>query len=277
MPGIWHVILEAAALYSNISRILRMKGTKKIVAVTSYDHAMATICEEAAIDILLVGDSAGMVMLGYPSTVPVTMEHMLLFTGAVARARKKALIVADMPFMSYQTGEADALRNAGRLIQEGADAVKIEGPYLDVIRAMTAAGIPVMGHAGLQPQSASLYRGYDVRAKTAQEADALMEECQAIQDAGAFCIVLEKVSYQAAGRITESLNIPTIGIGSGSLCDGQVLVIHDLLGMYPGHLRFVKQYATLSEDIRLAVSTYRDDVEKGAFPGMEHSFSMRDD
>lgn len=253
-----------------------MKGSKKIVAVTSYDHTMATICEEGGADVLLVGDSSGMVMLGYPSTIPVTMEQMLLFTGAVARARKKSLVVADMPFMSYQTGEADALRNAGRLVREGADAVKLEGPYVESIRSMTAAGIPVMGHAGLQPQSASLAGGYGVRGETGPEADALVEECLAIQDAGAFCIVLEKVAYQAAGRITDALRIPTIGIGSGPLCDGQVLVIHDLLGMYPGRLRFVKRYASLSEDIRRAVSAYKDDVEKGAFPGKEHYFPMRD-
>ena len=263
-------------MHSRVSEIRNMKGTKKIVAVTAYDYTIASLCEEGGADILLVGDSAGMVVLGHPSTIPVTMDHMCLFTGAVARARKGCMVVADMPFMSYQTGAADAVRNAGRLVREGADAVKLEGPYTDAIRAMAAAGIPVMGHIGLQPQSASLSGGYGVRGQTTQEADTLLEEARAIQESGAFCIVLEKVAGPAAGDITDSLHIPTIGIGSGPLCDGQVLVVHDMLGMYPARLRFVKRYASLSEDIRQAVSAYRDDVESGAFPAEEHTFPVRD-
>ena len=249
-----------------------MRGIKKIVAITSYDYTMATLCEEAGADLLLVGDSAGMVMLGYPSTIPVGMDEMCIFTGAVARGRRDIAVVADMPFMSYQTCVADAVRNAGRLVREGADAVKLEGPYTDAIGAITAAGIPVMGHIGLQPQSATLSGGYGVRGHTTQEADTILQEARAIQEAGAFGVVLEKVSRMAAGRITGALRIPTIGIGSGPLCDGQVLVIHDMLGMYPTRLRFVKQYAALSEDIRQAVSSYKSDVESGIFPAEEHSF-----
>lgn len=263
-------------MHSRVAGIRDMKGSKKIVAVTAYDYTMSALCEEGGADILLVGDSAGMVVLGHPSTIPVTMDHMCLFTGAVARARRECTVVADMPFMSYQADTAEAVRNAGRLVREGADAVKLEGTYTDAIRAITLAGIPVMGHIGLQPQSASLSGGFGVRGQTAHEADTLLEEARAIREAGAFCIVLEKVAGRTAGDITRSLDIPTIGIGSGPHCDGQVLVIHDMLGMYPGRLRFVKRYASLSEDIRQAVSAYKDDVESGAFPAEEHTFPVRD-
>ena len=261
-------------MHNRISHIQNMKGSKKIVATTSYDYTMAGLCEEGGADLLLVGDSAGMVMLGYSSTIPVTMDHMCMFTGAVARARKKIPVVADLPFLSYQTGVADAVKNSGRLVREGADAVKLEGTYVDAVRALTGAGIPVAGHIGLQPQSASLSGGYGVRGQTAEEADGLLQEAKALQEAGVFCIILEKVAVRAAGRLTDALRIPTIGIGSGPLCDGQVLVIHDMLGMYPTRLRFVKQYASLSEDIRQAVSSYKDDVENGRFPAEEHSFQV---
>ena len=262
-------------MHDRISYILNMKGSKKIVAVTSYDYTMAGLCEEGGADLLLVGDSAGMVVLGYPSTVQVTMNHMCMFTEAVARARKKIPVVADLPFLSYQTGVVDAVKNSGRLVREGADAVKLEGPYVDAVRALTDAGIPVMGHIGLQPQSASLSGGYGGRGKTSEEADTLLQEAKALQEAGVFCVVLEKVAASTAGRLTAGLRIPTIGIGSGPLCDGQVLVIHDMLGMYPARLRFVKRYASLSEDIRQAVSSYKSDVENGRFPAEEHSFQVR--
>lgn len=263
-------------MHSRVRRIMEMKGNKKIAALTAYDYTMAILCEEGGADILLVGDSAGMVMLGYPTTVPVTMEHMCMFTGAVSRARKDALVVADLPFMSYQVGAGQAIENSGRLIREGADAVKLEGgtEMAGRVKAITDAGMPVMGHVGLQPQTAALYHGYEARGRTREEARDLLEAAKSLEEAGAFCIVLEKVAHQAARMITDGVRIPTIGIGSGASCDGQVLVTQDMLGMYGKSLRFVKKYAMLSEDIRQAVSEYRRDVENGSFPGKEHWYSM---
>lgn len=271
-PPAWLATLEAVRLHDKIARITKMKGTKKIVAVTAYDYTMGMLCEEGGADILLVGDSASMVMLGHPSTIPITIDEMCMFVGAVSRARKSATIIADMPFMSYQACAADAVRNAGMLVREGADAVKIEGPHTEAIRALVASGIPIMGHIGLQPQSASLSDGYSVRGQTAEDAERLIQEANMIQGAGAFGIVLEKVADQTAGQLSSMLRIPTVGIGSGPFCDGQVLVVHDMLGMYPSQLKFVKRYATLSEDIRQAISSYKSDVESGTFPAPEHSF-----
>lgn len=253
--------------------IVGMKEEKKIVAVTSYDYTMASLCERGGADLLLVGDSAGMVMLGYSSTIPVSMEEMCMFTGAVSRARKEALVVADLPFLSYHASREEAVRNSGRLIRQGADAVKLEGgrQQAATIREIVNAGIPVMGHIGIQPQSAEIWDGYRVRGG-GREAEELMEDAGILQEAGAFSIVLEKVAAETARAITGSLSIPTIGIGSGTGCDGQVLVIQDMLGMHRNRLKFVKRYADLSEDIRQAVSSYKDDVEKGLFPAAEHSF-----
>lgn len=262
------------SMHKRVVDITRMKNKKKIVTVTAYDYTMATLCDEGGADILLVGDSAGMVMLGYKSTVPVSMDEMCIFTGAVSRARKNALVVADLPFLTYNVSKQEAIRNSGRLIQCGADAVKLEGgmQQAETIQGIVNAGIPVMGHIGLQPQSAEILDGYGVRGADKEAAEVLQNDAQALQEAGAFCIVLEKVASRTARTITDSIDIPTIGIGSGVGCDGQVLVIQDMLGMHKSSLRFVKQYANLSEDIRWAIHTYKEDVENERFPAKEHSF-----
>ena len=257
--------------------IASMKGSKRIAAVTSYDYTMAALCERAGIDVLLVGDSAGMVMLGHAGTERVTMSHMCTFTSAVAAARREALLVADLPFMSYQAGAGDAVRNSGRLVRAGADAVKLEGgaPACGAVRAVTGAGIPVMGHIGMQPQTAALSGGGLARGRTPEEAAALAEDARALEEAGAFCVVLEMVSREAAAGVTRAVGIPTIGIGSGAGCDGQVLVLQDLLGMYERmRPRFAKRYAELAGAITGAVRRYREEVESGAFPAEEHGFPM---
>lgn len=261
-------------MHKRVMDIVRMKNRKKIVAVTAYDYTMAVLCDEGGADILLVGDSAGMVMLGYKSTIPVSMDEMCMFTGAVSRARRYALVVADLPFSSYNISRQEAIRNSGRLIQCGADAVKLEGgmTQAETIRSIVDAGIPVMGHIGIQPQSAEILDGYGIRGESREEAESLQNDAYAIQDAGAFSVVLEKVAAPTAKKITDSINIPTIGIGSGAGCDGQVLVMQDMLGMHKNNLRFVKQYANLAEDIRGAINTYKEDVEKERFPSKEHSF-----
>ncbi len=252
-------------------------NNKKISAVTSYDYTMATLCDRAGIDILLVGDSAGMVMLGHENTAGVTMDEMCMFTKAVSRARKNSLLVADLPFMSYQADMRDALINSGKLISAGADAVKLEGgaSMAGTIDAITNAGIPVMGHIGLQPQTTTLMEGYRVQARTSDAAIRLIKDAEELQKAGAFCIVLEMVSREVAEIITEVINIPTIGIGSGAGCDGQVLVIQDLLGMYDRIIpKFVKRYANLSEEIIDALTEYKNEVKAGTFPAEENTFPM---
>ena len=250
-----------------------------ITVVTSYDYALASLCDRAGVDVLLVGDSAGMVMLGYENTIPVTMDEMCVFVGAVSRARDTSVVVADMPFMSYQSCASDAIRNAGRFIRAGADAVKLEGgaEMAPTIRAITDAGIPVMGHIGLQPQTAPLAGGYRVQGRTAPEAKALLDDAAAIEEAGAFSIVFEMVACEVASIITGRTAIPTIGIGSGPGCDGQVLVLHDMLGLY-GVIRpkFAKRYRNLSEDVTAAVSAYVRDVTSGTFPAEENQFTMDD-
>ena len=261
-----------------IREIAEMKRLgKPISTVTSYDYTLASLCDRAGVDILLVGDSAGMVMLGYGSTVPVTMDEMCVFTGAVSRAREGAAVVADMPFMSYQASEADAIRNAGRLIKAGADAVKLEGggEAASRVRAIADSGIPVMGHIGLQPQTATLLRGYRGRGRTAAEAGRLIGDAKSLEGAGAFAIVLEMVAGEAAGLITREIGIPTIGIGSGPECDGQVLVLQDMLGMYD-QIRpsFVKRYMNLAGEIVGAVSRYMDDVTARRFPADGNRFMM---
>jgi len=250
---------------------------QKISVITAYDYSLASLCDRAGVDILLVGDSAGMVMLGYENTIPVTMEQMELFTEAVSRARQNALIVGDLPFMSYQANVSDAITNAGRLIKAGADAVKLEGgqEMADTIKAIVETGIPVMGHIGLQPQTTMLSQGYRVQGRTKDTAKKLIEDAKALEKAGVFSIALEMVSHEVAKIISESINIPTIGIGSGKNCDGQVLVIHDMLGMYNKlKPKFVKRYLSLSKDITKAVEAYRKDVESGRFPTKENWFSM---
>ena len=265
-------------MHKTVADIISKKNSgKKISVITAYDYSMATLCDRAGIDILLVGDSAGMVMLGYENTIPVTMDQMCLFTEAVSRARQNSLIVADLPFMSYQASITDAIANSGKLIKAGADAVKLEGgkPMAETIQAIVNTGIPVMGHIGLQPQTTMLSQGYKVQGKTVEAALRLVEDAKALEEAGVFSITLEMVTSEVAKIITETVHVPTIGIGSGPSCDGQVLVIHDLLGMYDKlKPKFVKRYLSLSKDIQDALESYKEDVETGKFPTKEHLFLM---
>ncbi len=257
--------------------IEKKKLAQKISVITSYDYSLASLCDKAGIDILLVGDSGGMVMLGYKNTIPVTMDQMCLFTEAVNRARKNSLIVSDLPFMSYQASTTDAITNSGRLIKAGADAVKLEGgtPMTDTIAAIVETGIPVMGHIGLQPQTTILSEGYRVQGKTVESAKLLIEDAKALEEAGVFSITLEMISHEVSKIITETISVPTIGIGSGAYCDGQVLVVHDLLGMYEKiKPKFVKRYLSLSDEITNAVESYRKDIEGGKFPLKENWFPM---
>ncbi len=261
----------------SVRDILSMKNSKKITVITAYDYTTSQLCDKAGVDMLLVGDSAGMVMLGYDNTIPVTMDQMCIFTEAVARGRQNALVVADMPFMSYQASRSQAIENAGRLVKAGADAVKLEGgtEIRDTIHGIVEIGIPVMGHIGFQPQTTTLQEGYKVQAKTKDSALRFVESAKSLEDAGAFSIVLEMVTREASKIISESISIPTIGIGSGPDCDGQVLVVHDMLGLYEKiKPKFAKRYLELSSDIIHAVESYRNDVVSGKFPGTEHCFSM---
>jgi 3-methyl-2-oxobutanoate hydroxymethyltransferase len=254
-----------------------MKNSKKITVITAYDYTTSQLCDKAGVDMLLVGDSAGMVMLGYDNTIPVTMEQMCLFTEAVSRGRQNAMVVADMPFMSYQSSKSQAIENAGKLIKAGADAVKLEGgvEIKDTIHAIVEIGIPVMGHIGFQPQTTTLQEGYKVQAKTKDAAIKLIESAKSLEKAGVFSIALEMVTKEVSKMISDSINIPTIGIGSGPDCDGQVLVVHDVLGLYEKiKPKFAKRYLELSSDIVKAVESYKNDVVSGKFPGTEHSFSM---
>jgi len=265
-------------LHKTVQDILNMKKEKKKVSViTSYDYTLASLCDKSGIDVLLVGDSAGMVMLGYENTIPVTMEQMCMFTEAVSRARKNSLLVSDLPFMSYQASIEDAINNSGRLIKAGADAVKLEGGSImaETISAIIDVGIPVMGHIGLQPQTTMLSQGYKVQGKTKDTAMRLIEDAKELEEAGVFSIALEMVSHEVAEIISETISIPTIGIGSGVGCDGQVLVVQDLLGMYDKiKPKFAKRYMNLSEDIVKSLGNFKKDVESGAFPAAEHWFSM---
>jgi 3-methyl-2-oxobutanoate hydroxymethyltransferase len=261
----------------SVRDILSMKNSKKITVLTSYDYTTAQLCDKAGVDILLVGDSGGMVMLGYENTIPVTMEQMCFFTEAVARGRQNAMVVADLPFMSYQASKSQAIENSGRLIKAGADAVKLEGglEVKDTVRGIVEVGIPVMGHIGFQPQTTTLQEGYRVQAKTRDAALKLIESAKALEEAGAFSIALEMVTKEVSKIISNSINIPTIGIGSGPDCDGQVLVFHDVVGLYEKiKPKFAKRYLELSCEIVKAVESYKNDVVSGKFPTNEHSFSM---
>ena len=268
-------------MHKSVYDIIKMKKDgKKISAITSYDYTLASLCDKSGIDILLVGDSAGMVMLGYENTIPVTMDQMCMFTEAVSRARKNSLLVADLPFMSYQASIEDAIKNSGRLIQAGADAVKLEGgiSMSETISAIVDVGIPVMGHIGLQPQTTMLSEGYKVQGRTKDTAIKLIEDAKELEEAGVFTIVLEMISHEVAQIISETISVPTIGIGSGVGCNGQVLVVQDLLGMFEKiKPRFAKRYLNLSEDIVKALENYKNDVELGTFPAQENWFSMDDD
>ncbi|KAG2479073.1 MAG: 3-methyl-2-oxobutanoate hydroxymethyltransferase [Nitrosopumilales archaeon] len=262
----------------SVKDIIDMKRNgKKISVLTSYDYALASLCDKAGVDILLVGDSVGMVVLGYENTIPVTMEQMEIFVGAVSRAKQNALVVGDLPFMSYQASISDAISNSGRLIKAGADTVKLEGgsAMADTISAIVETGIPVMGHIGFQPQTTALSQGYKVQGRTFEAAKQLIEDAKALEQAGAFSIALEMISHEVSKIISESIDIPTIGIGSGLHCDGQVLVVHDILGLYEKlKPKFVKQYLSLSNDVVQAVSKFKSDVESGSFPAEENWFSM---
>jgi 3-methyl-2-oxobutanoate hydroxymethyltransferase len=254
---------------------MKRKG-KRIAALTSYDYPTARVADEAGVDIILVGDSLGMVLLGYATTLPVTMDEMLCHVKAVSRAQTSALVVADMPFMSFQVSPSEALLNAGRMIKEGdADAVKIEGGrcMAPTVRAIDDAKIPVMGHVGLTPQAIRRFGGYRVQGKTGKGRQAIIEDALALEDAGCFSIVLEGIPWTLAKEITRRLSIPTIGIGAGPYCDGQVLVCHDILGLYEGQVpRFVRQYADVRSVLLKAFADYVGDVKTGAFPTLEESY-----
>ncbi len=261
----------------SVSDIQKMKlEGRKITMLTAYDSLMARLLDEAGVDILLVGDSVGNVLLGYENTIPVTMDEMIHHTKTVSRGCRNAMVVGDMPFMSYQTSLEDALLNAGRFLKEaGAQAVKIEGGLVvkDVIKALTQIGIPVMAHIGLTPQSFHQFGGFKVQGKGDEGATRVLDDALAVEEAGAFSIVLEAIPRQLAEKITRQLRIPTIGIGAGPNCDGQVLVTHDMLGLTTGRsLKFVKKFANLGTVLKEAVSQYVDEVRLGSFPGDEHSF-----
>lgn len=254
------------------------RGGKRLAMVTAYDAASARLADAAGVDMILVGDSAAMTILGHESTLPVTMDEMLMLTRAVTRVTRRAVVVADLPFGAYQPGEDDALRNAIRFVKDaGADAVKLEGAgrTLTRISAILDAGIPVMGHAGMTPQSASLAGGYKARGRTAADARRIYDEARALERAGCFAVVLEAIPAVVAAHITDALKVPTIGIGAGSACDGQVLVWHDLLGLTSGHVpRFVKRYADLNQIILDALAAYIADVRASAFPDDSHTYAM---
>jgi 3-methyl-2-oxobutanoate hydroxymethyltransferase len=254
---------------------------ERIVMVTAYDYPSGSLADAAGVDIVLVGDSAAMTVLGYESTVPATMDEMVMLTRAAVRGAKRPLVVADMPFGSFQISDEEAVRSAVRFVKEaGADAVKVEGAGLTVSRvlALVGAGIPVMGHVGLTPQSATMLGGFRAQGRTSARARQLLDEARTLEQAGCFSLVLEAVPAPVAARITEGLTIPTIGIGSGRDCDGQVLVYHDLLGLYQGREpRFVKRYAELATEIQDAIERYAADVRSGAFPGDEHTYSIPDE
>jgi 3-methyl-2-oxobutanoate hydroxymethyltransferase len=248
---------------------MKADGTP-IVSVTAYDAAGARLADAAGVDVVLVGDSLGMTVLGYTSTLPVTMDDMVRATAAVSRGLSRALLVADMPFMSYQASAEDALRNAGRLLAEGgAHAVKLEGgaSVAPLVELLVDAGIPVMGHVGLTPQSVNVFGGYKVQARDIEGAITLVEDCLALEAAGAFSVVLELVPAELAALVSEELTIPTIGIGAGAGCDGQVQVFHDLLGLGTFTPRHAKRYADVGAAITKALSAYADDVRAGTFPG----------
>ena len=260
-----------------VREFLRKKRDKeKIVMITSYDYMTTKIVDETGIDGILVGDSVGMVLLGYETTLPVTMEEMLHHTKAVARARPKAMIVGDMPFMSYQVSKQQAVSNAGRFIKAGADAVKIEGgiEVLDKVEAIIKAGIPVMGHIGLTPQRVLQLGGYRLMGKESEYAVKLIKEAKMLEELGIFSLVIEFTTTEVAREITKRLNIPTIGIGCGVECDGQIIVVNDIIGLSPMTPSFAKRYVDIATIIKKAVSEYVDEVRNTRFPGEEHTRHM---
>jgi 3-methyl-2-oxobutanoate hydroxymethyltransferase len=254
---------------------------RRIVMVTSYDYPTALIADTVGVDSILVGDSYGMAVLGYETTIPVTIEELLPVCAAVRRGASGPLLIADMPFMSFQVSKEEAIRNAGRFVKEGGmEAVKIEGgmEMAPTVKAITEIGIPVLAHIGLTPQTATLQGGYRVQGKTAEKGNKLLRDAKSLEDVGAFGIVLEMVTEEVAKAISQSVSIPTIGIGSGRFCDGQVLVLHDILGLSPRFTpRFAKRYADLSTIITGALRQFSDDVRSNAFPEDDHSFKMDQD
>ena len=262
----------------SVNDIKAMKQRKEKVSVlTAYDYSTAVICDKSGVDILLVGDSAGMVMLGYPNTIPVTMEEMLLFCNAVARGTKRAMIIADMPFGSYQINSNNATKNAIRFIKAGCDAVKLEGgvEVVEATKSIVNAGIPAMGHIGLRPQTCPMWEGYKSQGKTKDAALKLIADAKALEDAGVFSIVLEMVASEVAEVISRNASVPIIGIGSGSACDGQVLVLHDMLGIYQDFKpKFVKRYGEFSKLILEAILQYTSDVKSSRFPEEQNIFHM---
>ncbi len=258
----------------------KSKG-ERLTMVTAYDYPFARLADEAGIDLVLVGDSLGNVVLGYADTRPVTMEEMLHHTAAVSRGVSHALVIGDMPFMSYNVTVPEAIRNGGRFIKEaGADVVKLEGgaAVADTVSAMVRGGIPVCGHLGLTPQTASQLGGYRVQGRTADTARILLEDARLLQEAGVCLLVLECVPDRVAARVSAELSVPVIGIGAGAGCDGQVLVLHDLLGLGGGgEPKFVKRFGELGESVRKALGAYRDEVRAGTFPAAEHSFTIEDE
>jgi 3-methyl-2-oxobutanoate hydroxymethyltransferase len=254
----------------------KSKG-ERIVCLTAYDYPSALILDEAGVDLILVGDSAANVFYGQPTTLGIGMEEMLFHTRAVAAGAKRALIVADMPFLSYQVSPDEAVANAGRLLKAGAEAVKVEGagPVLPTIQRLVELGMPVMGHLGLVPQSVHKLGGYRLQARTAEEQRQLLDDAQTLERAGCFAVVLEKIPAEVASVVTKSLSVPTIGIGAGPDCDGQILVLQDMLGIpSESPLRFVKSYARVGEVMRDAIGRYCADVRSGGFPSPEHSFHV---
>lgn len=247
---------------------------RRFAMLTAYDHPTARILDRAGIPVLLVGDSVADNVLGHETTLPVTMDEMLHHTRAVARGVEHALVVGDMPFLSYQASDEEAFRNAGRFLKEGgAHAVKLEGPLFELIERLVSRGIPVMGHLGLTPQSVHAMGGYRVQARTEEAAARLLDDAHGLEKAGVFSLVLEGMPAAVAKRVTESVSVPTIGIGAGPGCDGQVLVINDVLGLsFRPPARFVKRYADLRGEIARAATAFREEVEAGTYPGPEHSY-----
>src|SRR6201988_2899492 len=255
---------------------LSPRDSTKITCLTAYDYPTARLLDEAGVEVLLVGDSLGMVMLGHESTLPVTVDEMLHHTRAVRKGTKRALVVADMPFGSYHSEISESVRNAVRFVKEaGAEAVKVEGGErrLELIARLTESEIPVMGHVGLTPQSLNALGGFRVQGKTTEAAERLLRDARAVEAAGAFSVVLESIPRELAARITSELRIPTIGIGAGPECDGQILVLHDMIGLSLGHKpKFTRQYANVAETISHAVAAYAGDVREGRFPADEESY-----
>ena len=267
---------------TTVSTVQKMKDNgEKITMLTAYDYSTAKLFDEAGIDTMLVGDSLGMVMLGYDSTIPVTVDDMIHHSAAVARGAKNALVITDMPFMSYQTSVYDAVVNAGRIMKEGrAGAVKLEGgqDMCPQISAIGKASIPVCAHLGLTPQSINAFGGFKVQGKTEAAAKKLIEDAKAVEEAGAFMLVMECVPEKLAKIVTETVSIPTIGIGAGRYCDGQVLVNQDMFGMYSYFVpKFVKQFANVGDVMRGAVKAYIDEINAGTFPGPEHTYKIDDE